>query len=352
VSSGPWKFSSWQKGVQLTVVPNPKFTAGPKMKLGKFVFRYILDTNARFQALEAGEGQVMEPQPQPQIADFLKNKKFVVDQKIGYTYEHLDIQFGPQGHPALKQPYVRQALATGINRQQIANVLYADIYPAGLPALQSLMYKPFEKPYKKNFAVWKFNQQKVIDILTKKGCTGGPSKPSGSNSSIFSCPNVGKLSFRFGTTTGNTLRALAFEIMQRQLKSVGIELVARFQIPGTLFGTTLPSGDWDLVMFAWVGSPTSPITSKDNYSCGGEVNYMNYCNKKASALMNAVAGELDVAKGQQMNNTAELKYLVKDLPSIPLLARPLYVIRAVGVKGPVVNPTTEGSPWNVANWAA
>ena len=41
------------------------------MKLYRLVFRYILDTNARFQALKAGEGQVMEPQPQLQIADFL-----------------------------------------------------------------------------------------------------------------------------------------------------------------------------------------------------------------------------------------------------------------------------------------
>jgi len=351
VSSGPWKFGSWQKGTQLTVVKNNAFTAGPKMKLDKVVFRYILDTNARFQALKAGEGQVMEPQPQLQIADFLKDKKFVVDQKIGYAWEHVDIQFGPQGHPALKQPYVRQALITGINRKQIAGALYATIAP-GLPQLQSHMFKPFESNYKQNWAQWKFSQQKVIDILSKKGCTGGPSKPSASNSAIFSCPNVGKLSFRFGTTTGNQLRALAFEIMQRQLKSVGIELVARFQVAGTLFGTTLPSGDWDLAMFTWVGSPSTPITIKDLYACGGDQNYMNYCNKKLTAVQNAVASELDAAKRAQMLNSSELKYMVKDIPSIPLFARPIYVIRANSVKGPVVNPTQEGSPWNVANWAA
>jgi peptide/nickel transport system substrate-binding protein len=351
VSSGPWKFDSWQKGVQLTVKKNAAFAAGPKLKLDRVVFRYILDTNARFQALKAGEGQVMEPQPQLQIADFLKDKKFVVDQKIGYAYEHLDIQFGPQGHAALKQPYVRQALITGINRKQIAGALYATIAP-GLPQLQSLIFKPFEKTYKQNWAAYKFNQQKVIDILQKKGCTGGPSKPSANNSSIFSCPNVGKLSFRFGTTTGNQLRALAFEIMQRQLKSVGIELVARFQVAGTLFGTTLPSGDWDLAMFTWVGSPSSPITAKDLYGCGGEQNYMNYCNKKLSAVLNAVAGELDSNNRATMLNSSELKYMVKDIPSIPLFARPIYVIRANTVKGPVVNPTGEGSPWNVANWSA
>jgi peptide/nickel transport system substrate-binding protein len=351
VSSGPWLFDSWQKGVQLAVKANPKFTAGPKMKLSRVVFRYILDTNARFQALAAGEGQVMEPQPQPQIADFLKTKKFVVDQKIGYAWEHIDIQFGPQGHPALKQPYIRKALITGINKVQISGALYATIAP-GLPALYSHMFKPFESNYKKNWAVYKFNQQAVIDQLEKKGCTGGPSKPTANNQSIFSCPNVGKLSFRFGTTTGNTLRAQAFEIMQRQLKSVGIELVARFQVAGTLFGTTLPSGDWDLVMFTWVGSPSTPITIKDLYACGGDQNYMNYCNKKLTAVENAVALELDASKRAQMLNSSELKYMVKDVPSIPLFARPIYVIRANTVKGPVVNPTTEGSPWNVSAWTA
>ena len=241
---------------------NAAFKAGPKMKLDRVVFRYILDTNARFQALKAGEGQVMEPQPQLQIADFLKDKKFVVDQKIGYAWEHLDIQFGPQGHPALKQPYVRQALITGINRKQIADALYADDRPGPAGAAEPRSSSPSRRHYKKNWAVYKFNQQKVISHAEEEGLHRWPDKPSANNSDIFSCPNVGKLSFRFGTTTGNQLRALAFEIMQRQLKSVGIELVPRFQVAGTLFGTTLPSGDWDLVMFTWVGSPRLAITSR------------------------------------------------------------------------------------------
>ena len=77
------------------------------MKLDRVVFRYILDTNARFQALKSGEGQFMEPQPQLQIADFAKDTKFKVQRQISQAFEHIDIQFGPKGHPALKQKYVR-----------------------------------------------------------------------------------------------------------------------------------------------------------------------------------------------------------------------------------------------------
>jgi peptide/nickel transport system substrate-binding protein len=351
VSSGPWVFDSWQKGVQITVRKNNRFTAGPKMKLDRLVFRYILDTNARFQALKANEGQVMEPQPQLQIADFMRDRSFNVARKIGFAWEHIDIQFGERGHPALKKKFVRQALITGMNRNQVAEALYGTIAP-GLRPVQSHIYKPFEGAYRPNFGKWAFNQTKALNYLRSNGCTGGPSRPSANNSDIFSCPGVGRLSFRFSTTTGNQLRALTFEIIQRQLKSVGIELQARFQVAGTLFGTTLPSSDWDLIMYTSVGSPSSPITANNSWACGGDQNYGNYCNRAASRLLNKVPTTLDAKERARMLNLAESRYMANDIPSIPVYARPIFVIRKNTVKGPVVNPTNEGSPWNISLWTA
>jgi peptide/nickel transport system substrate-binding protein len=352
VSSGPWRFQSWQKGVQLTVVKNNRFKAGKAMVLDRVVWRYILDTNSRFQALKANEGQAMQSQPQLQIAGFLTDRSFVVNRRPEYAFEHLDIQFGPQGHAALKQLYVRRALVTGINRAQIASAIYRTIAPE-TKQLQSLIFKPFENGYTEHYKKWAFSQKKVIEILKGKGCTGGPDTPSASNSSIFSCPNVGRLSFRFGTTTGNQLRALAFEIMQRQLKSVGIELVPRFQSAGVLFGTTLPSSDWDLLMFTYGQVPDSKITSNGLYSCPnnrGDQNYGLWCNAKATALLNKVTTTLDEAKRTQMLNQAEAKFISVHIPSIPLAARPAFTIRSTRVKGPAVNVTSEGMPWNVATW--
>jgi peptide/nickel transport system substrate-binding protein len=348
VSNGPWKFQSWQKGTQITVVKNPRYTIAP-MKLDRVVFRYITDTNARFQALKAGEGQVMEPQAQLQIADFAKDSNFVVKPVAGFSYEHLDVQYGPKGHPALKVPYVRQALITGINRPQIASALYGTIAP-GLPTLQSLIFKTFEKGYTKHFAQYPFNQQKVISILKSKGCTGGPDKPSASNNNIFSCPSVGKLSFRFSTTTGNQLRALTFEVIQRQLKSVGIELVPRFQPSGLLFGTTLPSGDWDIMMFTWVQTPSTKITAKDTYECGGDSNFGNYCNRKVSKLLDQTATTLDEATRTKLLNQAEA-IMAKDIPSIPMFVRPVFTIANKRVKGVTTPTTNEGTMWNANTWS-
>ena len=353
IASGPFRFVSWQKGTQLVLARNNAFSAGPKAKLDRLVFRYIPSTPSLFQALNSGEIDATEPQPQLQIVDLRKNSRFKVQSGPGYFWEHLDIQFGPKGNPALRKKYVRQALITGINRAQIRQALY--ITPGlvasakELPVLQSHMFKPFEQYYQPNWKPWSFSQKKAIDILKKAGCTGGPSAPSASNSRIWSCPGVGKLSFRFTTTSGNQLRQLTFEIAQKQLKSVGIELVPRFGPSGTVFGQILPSGDWDLFLFTWQASPSSSATSFGLYGCGGDQNYMNYCNTKASKLLQKAQFTPDPAKRAGMLNQAE-KIMVGDVPSVPMFVRPGFLINNKKVSGTIINPTNQGSTWNVQRW--
>jgi peptide/nickel transport system substrate-binding protein len=352
ISSGPYRFVSWQRGTQLVIGKNTQFKIKPA-KLDRIVFRYIPSTPSLFQALTSGEIQVTEPQPQLQIVDIRKNSKFKVQSGPGYFWEHMDMQFGPKAAPGIRQKYVRQAIMQGINRAQIRTALYVAPGLVGsvkeLPVLQSHIFKPFEPWYQPNWAVWKFNQQAVINTLKKKGCTGGPDKPAANNSNIWSCPGVGKLSFRFTTTSGNQLRALTFEIAQKQLKSVGIELVPRFGPAGTVFGQVLPSGDWDIFMFTWLGGPTSSATSFGLYGCGGDQNYMNYCNKKASDLLKTAQFTPDPDKRATLLNQAE-KIMVQDVMSIPMYVRPGFLINSTNVKGPIKNPTQQGSTWNAETW--
>jgi peptide/nickel transport system substrate-binding protein len=353
VASGPFKFQSWQKGTQLTLVKNTAYKAGPAAKLDKVVFRYIPSTPSIFQALQSGEIQVTEPQPQIQINDIRKNSKFTVQNGAGYQWAHVDMQFGPKGAPALKKQFVRQALILGMNRAQIRQALYVTPGIVGsakdLPVLQSNQFKTFEPYYKPNYGVYKFSQKGVIALLKKNGCTGGPSTPSASNNAIWSCPGVGKLSFRFTTTSGNQLRALTFEIIQKQLKSVGIELVPRFGPSATVFGQVLPSGDWDLFMFNWVAGPASTATNFSLYGCGGDQNYMNYCNKKSSDLFKKAQFTPDPKIRAGLLNTAEQK-MVPDVASIPMFVAPLFLINNKNVKGPILNPTQQGSTWNAQTW--
>jgi peptide/nickel transport system substrate-binding protein len=353
IASGPFKFQSWQRGTQMSLVKNPRFKAGQSAKLDRIVFRFIAGAS-EFQALQSGEADIMEPQPQVQIVDFYKNNKFTVQAGQGYQWEHLDFQQGAKAHPALKKKYVRQAIIQGINRAQLREVLYVK---TGLvtsnklmPVLQSHIYKPFEAAYKPAYARWKFSQKNVIAQLKKNGCTGGPDTPSAGNSKIFSCPGVGQLSFAFTTTSGNPLRALTFEIIQRQLKSVGIEFTPRFINPAVLFGGgMLTGGDWQAVLFTFLGSPTSAPTFYSIGGCGGDQNYGAACNQKASALLKQAQFTPDAAKRNAMLHKAE-EILAEEVFSVPLFARPTFVIYNNKVKGAVRNPTNQSTTWNVEGW--
>jgi len=334
-------------------VKNPAFKAGKSAVLNRIVFRYIPSTPSEFQALKSGEIDVMEPQPQLQIKEFFTDSKFKVQISPGYQWQHVDIQTGPKGHPALKKAYVRQALAQGINRRQIINALFVSPglvkSPKDLPVLQSNVYKTFEPNYKPNWARWGFSQKNVIALLKKNGCTGGPNVASASNNNIFSCPGVGKLSFRFTTTSGNQFRALAFEIMQKQLKSVGIELLPRFGPNTLVFGQVLPSGDWDLFLFTWISSPSLTATSVVQYGCGGDQNYMNYCNKKSDALWKKAANTPDEAERAKLLNGAEA-IDAQQVNSIPLWMPPVYVLNNKKVSGTILNRTQQGTTWNAETW--
>ena len=353
VASGPFKFQSWQKGTQLTIVKNPAYKAGPQAKLDRIVFRYIAGAS-QFQALKGGEGDVVEPQPQIQIVDFYKDNKFKVQVGPSYQWEHLDFQQGAKAHPALKQKYVRQAIATGINRAQIREVLYVKTGLVAntklIPVLQSSIHKPFEGAYKQPYSRYAFSQKNAIALLKKNGCTGGPDTPSSGNSRIFSCPGVGELKFQFTTTSGNPLRALTFEIIQRQLKSVGIEFTPRFISPAVLFGGgTLTSGDWQAVMFTFLGGPTSSATYFGIGGCGGDQNYGKSCNQKASALLFKAQFTADAADRNNLLHQAEV-ILAEEAFTIPLFSRPAYLLHSTRVKGPIKNPTQQGSTWNAETW--
>jgi len=352
-ASGPYKFVSWVKGQQITITKNTAYKAGPTSKLDRIVFRFIPNTATQFQALRAGEVQITNPQFQLQIKDFLNDPKIAVDQGTGFFYEHIDFQFGPQGHPALKQPYVRKAIITGINRQAISQAIYGQVLSKPLPVLGSVHFMPFQANYQDPFnKMYKFNQAKVISTLKAKGCTGGPDKPNAGNRDIFSCPGVGKLSFRFVTTTPNQSRALTFEVVQSQLKSVGIELVPRFGPASVVFGTTLGSHDWDMIMFTWLSAPTHSFTAGDLYSCppeGGQ-NDLLYCNRKYTKLMNQAKFTVDAKKRDAIVHQAE-QLMAKDVPTIPLYSRPDFVLHYKNLKNVFGNPTQEAVTWNAEAWA-
>ena len=352
VSSGPYMFESWQRGQQITVARNPNYW-GKKAPLAKIIYRQVPNTQTQFQALRAGELNVLRPQFQTAIAEIQKDKRFTVQMGPEYQWEHLDFQQGPKGHPALKKLYVRKAIATAVNRQQIANNLFKPVLEK-LPVLQSTMYKNFEQKYKNVWGTGKsaiaFSQRNAIALLRQNGCTGGPARPAAGNRDIYTCPDVGKLEFNYTTNLGaNERRALMFQIIRQQLLSVGIQVNAD-AVPSLTPRVT--SGDWTgIANFAWVGTPSSSYTAQLNvYGCGRPQNWMSYCNQQVTKLLEQVESTIDEAKRDKLVLAVD-ELLSRDVPTLPIFAAPGFAIHRTNVKGVLRNPTQATVFWNAGAWS-
>jgi peptide/nickel transport system substrate-binding protein len=354
ISGGPFYLPSggWDRGKQLTLLRNPKYW-GPKAKLAKAVYRFLPDTNTTAEAIRGREVDVIYPQPQLFLVPLRHTSGIKVQVGRGPIFEHIDFNMGFGKGPfndLLKQLWVRQAIAYGIDRKGIVSALYTktDIAP-GLPVLNEPIILTGNKYYKGQWKGFTHNGAKAIALMKAHGCTGGPATTGGSGG-IYSCAGT-KMSFKFKWKSGNQLRQLSFEAMQAQLKDVGIEITAD-DTPNAL-SQDLPDGNYDIILFAWVGSPD--ISGQDDiYGCRSGSNHaqdnnQGYCNKTVDRLLVSASHQLVQSKEYALTNKA-LALMVKDLPTVPLFQKPTYLIYRSPMHGLLENPTSEGPVWNINKW--
>jgi peptide/nickel transport system substrate-binding protein len=354
ISGGPFYMPNggWNRGKDLTLLRNPKFW-GPKAKLAKAVYRFLPDTNTTAEAIRGREVDVIYPQPQLFLVPLRHTSGIKVQVGRGPIFEHIDFNMGfGKGpfNPLLKELYMRQAIGYGIDRQAVVQALYTktDIAP-GLPVLNDPIILTASKYYKAHWKGYTHNAKKSISILRAHGCTGGPATPGAGG--VYTC-NGTKAIFKFKWRSGNQLRQLSFEAMQAQLKDVGIQLVAD-DTPNAL-SQDLPNGNFDIILFAWVGTPD--ISGWDAiYGCRSgsdhaQDNNQGYCDQKVDRLLVAANHQLNAAQ-QYATTNAALAQMETQVPTIPLFQKPTYLIYRTVMSGLIENPTSEGPVWNINKWS-
>jgi ABC-type transport system substrate-binding protein len=337
LASGPFIFESWNRGSHLTLARNRNYWKR-KAYLDRLDFRFLLpDFGAQIRAVRAGQVDLIQGLGNVPPDDLRSSPGIRVLTGSTFEFEHIDFQLGSKGSPALKKPFVRQAITYGIDRKSLTNVLYKTLVP-GLKTDQSAIYLPFQAAYRPHWQRWSFSRPKAIRLLRAHGCRRG-------SDGIFSCQGQ-RLSFRFVSTAGSPLRERTFELIQPQLSRIGIDLVKAFGPRQLVLQTVLPSGDWDLALFSW-GYSGDPAALADIWGCKGRLNLIGYCNPKVTALFRRAATELRTSRRPPFLNRADA-LMARDLPTLPLFARPGYVIYNSRIRNVVWSPIDV--LWNAQDW--
>jgi peptide/nickel transport system substrate-binding protein len=335
--------TNYTKGQGSTLKANP-FWYGKKPALKEIDFKIITDTNTEVQAMRGGEVDAINPTFGINLLPLKSTPGITYNQVPGLFQEHIDIQFGKQGQPLLRAPWMRKAIMMGIDRQSIIKTVYGDLAGNTTP-LDSLVYYQADAAYKNDFHKWNYNPKKALALL-KANCSGGPSTVGGSGS--WTCKGF-PAKFRYTWTASNATRTTQEAIIKAELKSIGIEVVDAALPANVVFGPTgIPSGNYDLANFAWVTSP-DPSGFVPTWGCGGESNYLNYCNRAATRLMEQSNSELNPAKRAALFARADALMSV-DVPSIPLYSRPNPLVYKSAVSGMKNNPSNIGFGWNAEEW--
>jgi peptide/nickel transport system substrate-binding protein len=335
-SAGWFKVENYTPGQSLTLVRNDKYF-GPKANLESVVFRFLPESTTQPAALQNNEADLIYPQPQLDLVQQVKALPDVTSEtNFGLLYEHFDFNFKNEHLADLK---VRQAIATGVNIEEMVTRTVKQFSDQAQP-LGNRIWLTGQPQYQDHFGQYgKGDVAAATKLLEEAGYSKGAD-------GIYAKDGK-KLSVRFSTTSGNALRETQGELLQAQMKQVGIDIKIANLDSQKLFGEALPNGNFDIANFAWLGTPFAISGSRDIFRTGGGSNYGAYSSKEVDQLFTQANSETDEAKSAELGNQID-QQLTDDMATIPLYTKPTFIAWRNTFANIRDNTTNEG-PFYAAN---
>lgn len=237
IGTGPYKWGEWAKGQYITLVANEDYWGeGPWIEQVRFQF--FQDNQVVLSAFEAGEIDYLGSIP-PDDVDRVKQAlesgyNFYEFPANGYTYFGL-----MQTHPILGDRNVRQALAYGLDRQQIVDTIYN-----GRATVLNTNMPPISWAFKDGLNDYAYNKEKAIELLEASGWT----KVGADGIRV---KDGERLSFSLVTSSGNTQYEAVLIVTEQQWKEIGVEVDVQYYEWSVLVEKYLDVGEFEAYMLAW-----------------------------------------------------------------------------------------------------
>lgn len=359
VGTGPYMVKEWVPGVSITLTANPNYSVEPETPRVKNVtFKIIADTNQLLAQMKTGDIDVATEDALSLGQSPELDKLGDVGAKVYYTpaqtWEHGDFNLD---RPVFQDVKVRQAIAYGINRKDIVDkVLFGKTVAMDtwIPPSNaySMMNPDMIAKYGTKFGLTKYeyNPTKAGQLLDQAGWTMGADNIRAKGGT--------KLSFKWSTTAKNQTRASVTQIIQQNLKAIGIEMELEYVPAQQFFADDGPvyHRTCDVCHFAWVQGDdpggyglmhSSSIPNEGNNFSGQNIpGWKNAKNdeliKKANNSISPKEREPIYAEQQQLWS--------QEVPQIALYVRPNIAAAKNGLSN--FKPTGTNTPptWNMQEW--
>ncbi|TAJ87391.1 peptide ABC transporter substrate-binding protein [Reyranella sp.] len=342
---GPYRIVEIVPGSRVTLEQNPTWT-GEKPHFKRIVVKIIENTAALEANLLSGGvdyvlGELGLSLDQAIAFEKRHGAKYNVIYKPALIWEHIDVNLD---NKLLADKRVRQAMLLAIDRKAISEKLFDGKQPIAHGGISDLdpMFSPMARQYNYDPAAAK----KLLDEAGFSTIRNNVRQNAAGE----------RLSIELGTTAGNRVRELVAQVIQSQLRQVGIEVRIKADPPRLFFEVMNRRNYNALGMYAWVqrpgGVPRSTLHSKEiptaENGWSGQ-NYPGYANPQMDKALDDAERELDVDKRRAF--FAEIQKLAADdLPSLPLFFRVDPFVIPKALKGVTPTGTLNSSTLWIEQW--
>ena len=342
---GPFRVVEVVPGNRIVLEQNPTWT-GEKPYFKRIVVKIIENTAALEANLLSGNvdyvlGELGLSLDQVLAFEKRHKDKYNFIYKPALIYEHIDTMLD---NKLLEDRRVRQAILTAIDRKAISEKLFEGKQPIADGPISPL--DPMFSPGARRYAYDPAAARKLLDEAGFTDIRNG----------VRHNAKGDRLSLEITTTAGNRVRELVSQVIQSQLRQVGVDIRVKAE-PPRIFSEGLNRRQFTaLAMYAWVQSPegvprsmfhSKEIPSAENAWSGQ--NYPGYRNPAMDAALDAAERELDPAKRREL--FADIQRIhADDLPVLPMFFRVDPFVIPKPLKGVVPTGTLNSSTLWIEQW--
>jgi peptide/nickel transport system substrate-binding protein len=317
IGSGPFRFVGAEQDKDVVIERNDGYW-GEKAKLDRVRFAVVPDTTTRALELRKGSADIEINSLTPDMELTLEQQSALSvlrgpGTRVGYMAFNLR-------DPILKDPRVRQAIASGIDRQPLAHYLWRDTV-----RLAASVLPPESWAYDSDVRQYPYNPQKSRQLLDSAG---------------YPATKGVRFHLTMKTSTEESSRAMA-AVFQHQLREIGIALDIRSFESATFF-SDVTHGEFQVYSLRWVGGNEDPdifgyVFDSANIIPKG-ANRQFYSNPQVDALIARARIESDQSKRKRYYSEIQ-QILAEDLPYINLWYFNNVMVHTPRVHGLTLNPS-------------
>jgi peptide/nickel transport system substrate-binding protein len=306
-SAGPFIISNVDRGAQrITLTRNPKWWGTPPL-LDSITYLVLAD-EARIPALQNNtiDATGLATLDEMQIAR--RTEGIAIRRAPGLAWYHFTFNGAPG--KILADPALRRAIAKGIDRKTIAEVVLRGLADNPAP-LNNHVYVAGQEGYQDNSGVVAFDPEKAKQELDGLGWRmNGQFREKDGRQLVIRDVLFDAISTRqFG------------QIAQNNLAQIGVKLDLDIRPAAGFFTDYVTVGNFDIAQFGW-GADAFPLSSiTQTYRTNSESNFGKIGTPEIDAKIEETVSELDPVKARQLANEVD-KMLFEEVFSLPLTQSP------------------------------